>query len=318
MHDETVRGGSTSDQALTATLAARMHLFAGRLGTARTLAEGALASCLEIGQFAYYATSDWAASVVGLAATQQGDLRRIAELLEWAEAEGSPRLYQFEAQAVRTWMHAAAGELSNARASAVDAADQATATSLHAIALFALHDLARLGGAQTAADRLGSVPSEGDGSYALAVRAHVAALVAGDAASLAASADRFEAMGALLLAAEAAAQEAMVHTAAGRKGSAASARGRAGILAARCEGARTPALLALGGDPAVAGLTDRELEVVRLAASGLTNREIAGRLFVSVRTVTTHLYRSYAKLGVNHREHLALLDPDPRSAPNPT
>jgi DNA-binding CsgD family transcriptional regulator len=69
----------------------------------------------------------------------------------------------------------------------------------------------------------------------------------------------------------------------------------------------------------MAALTDRELEVVRLAASGLTNREIAGRLFVSVRTVTTHLYRSYAKLGVNHREHLAaLLDPDPRSAPNLT
>ena len=150
-----------------------------------------------------------------------------------------------------------------------------------------------------AADRLESVPSDGDGPYALAVRAHVAALVAGDAASLAASADRFEVMGAMLLAAEAAAQEATVHAAAGRKGSAATARGRATILMARCEGARTPALLALRGDPAMAALTDRELEVVRLAASGLTNRDIAGRLFVSVSTVTTHLYRSYAKLGVN-------------------
>jgi DNA-binding CsgD family transcriptional regulator len=214
-------------------------------------------------------------------------------------------------------MHAAAGELSAARASAVERAEQATAAGLHAIALFALHDLARLGGAQMAADRLESVPSEGDGPYALAVRAHVAALVAGDAASLVASADRFDAMGAVLLAAEAAAQEATIHTAAGRKGSAATARGRAAILMTRCEGARTPALLALSSDPAMAALTDRELEVVRLAASGLTNRDIAGRLFVSVRTVNAHLNRAYAKLGVNHREHLAaLLETGPRDAPN--
>ena len=69
----------------------------------------------------------------------------------------------------------------------------------------------------------------------------------------------------------------------------------------------------------MATLTDREREVVRLAASGLTNRDIAERLFVSVRTVTTHLYRSYSKLGVNDREHLAaLLDTDPRDEPAPT
>jgi DNA-binding CsgD family transcriptional regulator len=45
--------------------------------------------------------------------------------------------------------------------------------------------------------------------------------------------------------------------------------------------------------------------VVELAARGLTNREIGERLFVSVRTVNTHLYRSYAKLGVNDRSQLA-------------
>jgi DNA-binding CsgD family transcriptional regulator len=69
------------------------------------------------------------------------------------------------------------------------------------------------------------------------------------------------------------------------------------------------------GDPATATLTDRELEVVRLAASGLTNRDIATRLYVSVRTVTTHLHRSYAKLGVNRREHLAALLGTDRGAP---
>jgi DNA-binding NarL/FixJ family response regulator len=316
VHDETVRIGSTADKALAATVAARMDLFAGRLTTARTLAEGALASCLEIGQ---YAASSWPASVVGLAAAQQGDLSRSAELLEWAEVGWGARLMRYDAQAFRTWMHAAAGEMSAARAAAVDCAEQATAAGLHPIALGALHDLARLGGARVAADRLDSVPEEGAGPFAIAVRAHIAALVAGDAPALSAASNRFEAMGALLLAAEAAAQEAALHTAAGRKGSAATARGRATVLMSRCEGARTSALLDLTSDPAMATLTDREREVVRLAASGLTNRDIADRLFVSVRTVTTHLYRSYSKLGVNDREHLtALLDTGPKDEPTPT
>ncbi|MGH9234212.1 MAG: LuxR C-terminal-related transcriptional regulator [Acidimicrobiales bacterium] len=316
VHDETVRMGSIADQALAATVAARMDLLAGRLATARTLADGALASCLEIGQ---YAASSWPASVLGLAAAQQGDLSRIAELLEWAEVEWGARLMRFDAQAVRTWMHASAGEMSAARAAAVDCAEQATAAGLHAIALGALHDLARLGGAQMAADRLDSIPTEGDGPFAVAVRAYVAALVAGDAPALSASSNRFEAMGAMLFAAEAAAQGAALHTAASRKGSAATARGRATVLMAGCEGPRTPAVLDLTTDPAMATLTAREREVVRLAASGLTNRDIADRLFVSVRTVTTHLYRSYTKLGVNDRDHLAaLLDADPRDEPTLT
>jgi len=316
VHDEAVRIGSTADKALAATVAARMSLFAGRLTTARTLAEGALASCLEIGQ---YAASSWPASVLGLAAAQQGDVTRIAELLELGETELNPALMRFDAQSARMWMHAAAGEMSAARATAVDCAEQATAARLHAIAIGALHDLARLGGAQMAADRLECLPMEGAGPFVVAVRAHVDALVAGDALALSASSDQFEAMGSMLLAAEAAAQEAVVHTAAGRKGSAATARGRATVLMSRCEGARTPALLDLTTDPAMATLTDREREVVRLAASGLTNRDIAERLFVSVRTVTTHLYRSYSKLGVNDREHLAaLLDTGPNDEPIPT
>jgi non-specific serine/threonine protein kinase len=48
-------------------------------------------------------------------------------------------------------------------------------------------------------------------------------------------------------------------------------------------------------------LTDREVEVLRLIASGLTNAEAAERLFLSPRTVGTHLQRVYGKIGVSTR-----------------
>ena len=60
----------------------------------------------------------------------------------------------------------------------------------------------------------------------------------------------------------------------------------------------------MGGGDGAAALTPQELEVVQLAAGGLTNREIATRLFVSPRTVSTHLYRAFPKLGVSTRAAL--------------
>ena len=55
------------------------------------------------------------------------------------------------------------------------------------------------------------------------------------------------------------------------------------------------------------GLTPRELDVLRLVVAGRTNAEIAEALFVSRRTVTTHVSHLYAKLGVASRaEDIAL------------
>jgi DNA-binding CsgD family transcriptional regulator len=49
------------------------------------------------------------------------------------------------------------------------------------------------------------------------------------------------------------------------------------------------------------GITRREMEILALVAQGMSNREIAGRLFVSENTVKTHCSRAFDKLGARRR-----------------
>ncbi|MFZ1941596.1 MAG: LuxR C-terminal-related transcriptional regulator [Terracidiphilus sp.] len=49
------------------------------------------------------------------------------------------------------------------------------------------------------------------------------------------------------------------------------------------------------------GITRRELEILELVAQGMSNREIAGKLFVSENTVKTHCSRTFDKLGARRR-----------------
>jgi pimeloyl-ACP methyl ester carboxylesterase/DNA-binding CsgD family transcriptional regulator len=79
------------------------------------------------------------------------------------------------------------------------------------------------------------------------------------------------------------------------------------FLAETAEGAAIGALKQRRRRPSTGweSLTEAELDVVRLVAEGLTNRQIASRLYVSPRTVQTHVAHVFAKLGVSRRAEVA-------------
>ena len=74
---------------------------------------------------------------------------------------------------------------------------------------------------------------------------------------------------------------------------------RAGLELRATGGTRRPS-----SAPGAAALTSQELQIARLAASGLTNRQIAERLYLSPRTVGGHLYQIFPKLGITTRAAL--------------
>jgi HD-GYP domain-containing protein (c-di-GMP phosphodiesterase class II) len=84
------------------------------------------------------------------------------------------------------------------------------------------------------------------------------------------------------------------------------------VAAGRLDGAAVQAVLAASGSrtvvrpPLVGGLTERETEVLALVARGLSNKEIAVRLGITVRTVGSHVEHAYAKAQVSTRGAAAM------------
>ena len=241
------------------------------------------------------------ASVLGMA----GDAIRARQALVEMTAARHPLFVYLEPDVLLAgaWVAAAEGGVSEAVALARQAAEVAVSQHQLAVEVTALHTAVCFGD-RTVADRLAQLATQVDGPRAGAAAAHAAALATDDGPALHAASVQLEQIGALLLAADAAAQAAGVYTRQGRRGSAHTAAARAHHLAQAGEGARTPALADLA---APLPLTDREREIVTMAAGGLSNREIAQRLTVSVRTVENHLYRASTKLGTTDRAELATL-----------
>jgi DNA-binding NarL/FixJ family response regulator len=169
--------------------------------------------------------------------------------------------------------------------------------------MLALHDAARFGD-QAGLQRLADVAEDIGGRLAQIHAAYAAAMLASDATKVYCAAEQFEAIGALLSAADAAAQSAALFKAAGDRRRALEAAAAADRLAAACGGVKTPAL-AEASQPLP--LSTREREIANFVAQGLSNRDISDRLVVSTRTVEGHIYRACIKLDVSDREGLALV-----------
>lgn len=240
-------------------------------------------------------------TLLATALGQAGLAEQAAPLLAGIAAGQHPayRLLAPDDLLAQAWGAAAEGATTEALAHAVAAAALAREVGEPAYEVLAWQTAVQLGEATAGLARLSALAK-------LAPRAavacdHARALADGDGDALLVAADAWAGHGDLVAAGDAAAQAADRYRREGRQGSALTAAALAAKLAAR-SGARTPAL-ALAARPLP--LTAREREIAALAARGLSNKEIAERLTVSVRTVEGHLYRAGHKLGVSERTAMA-------------
>jgi DNA-binding CsgD family transcriptional regulator len=232
---------------------------------------------------------------------QAGHTAPAADLLAGILSERHPayRLLEPDDLLARSWVSAAEGSTTEALGHAVAAAQFACERGAPAYEVLAWQTAVQFGGATAALPRLDDLA--GLGPRAQLALTYAQACADDDAETLLETAEAWIRLGDLVAAGDAAAQAADAHRRRGRQGSALSATALAQRLAGR-SGARTPAL-AIAARPLP--LTAREREIVALAARGLSNKDIAERLTVSVRTIEGHLYRAGLKLGVSERTALA-------------
>ena len=306
-HGQALAEGSVEAQAAFAALSAAPCGDRGRVETAATRAREALAVHQRLGLLVH-ARHDHA--VGALAAGVAGHADDAADHLAALDDLDVPPLLRDEVDVLQAqaWAAAAAGDLPAAGERLLRAADLGDRIGDRVGEAAALHGLARLGRADEVNGRLAEVAAHIDGDLAPARAAHAAALARADAGALDKVSLVFEALGADLLAAEAAADAAVARRRDGDVREAAGAARRAGLLAERGEQPATPALHAV---EARARLTPAERETAGLAAGGRSNKEIAAHLVLSTRTVENRLQRVYEKLGISGRADLAArLAPD--------
>jgi DNA-binding CsgD family transcriptional regulator len=229
-----------------------------------------------------------------------GEAERV--LTDAAEHSGpSMALHEPQRLIARSWYAAVKGMERNAVELARAAADNAHRSGQYALEAEALHHATRFGDRTTAA-RLAELAGIVHGNLAALYARHAAAVAAADAAALDAVSAEFERAGLLLSAADAAAQAAPLYDAAGDRRRTSESGATALRLAEACGGATTPAIRTAARP---LPLTPREREIAELVSAGLSNREVAEQLTLSVRTVEGHVYRACFKLDVADRDELA-------------
>jgi DNA-binding CsgD family transcriptional regulator len=278
-----------------------LHLEQGRVKSAFRRAGESHALFRQLGR-TLLARLGYIAAAQALA--MAGCASKAAETLAALDALGLPAvlLDQTDLLQARAWTAAAGGDLPTARSQLEAAANLGEEVGDLIGAASALHGLARLGRTRDVADRLAALAGDIDGALVTARAAHARALVARSSTELEKVSHDFEELGALLYAAEASAEAAVILRQGGKARKGAAAERKASRLLARCEGAATPPVQAI---MARVRLTPGELDAALQAAAGRSNRQIAADMHLSVRTVENHLQRVYEKLGVAGRHELA-------------
>jgi DNA-binding CsgD family transcriptional regulator/tetratricopeptide (TPR) repeat protein len=285
-------------------------LFAGHVRTAGDRLREAIAICRTADP---HYTLVPALMALAQTAALGGDLKSAQDAISQAEGLPGARLAPMRGWMAlsRAWMTAGAGELAAARTLAAEAAEICREAGHFGLEAMALQDVARFGDPVSVSSRLQEIAADSDGLLLPTRARHVSALRSHDGVILGQVAETLAAMGATLLAAEAAMQAAVAHRESGKMASLRTWQLRARELLNACEGARPPALPHLDL-PEV--LTSREREVAGLAARGLTSPEISKRLTISVRTVENHLQQVFSKLEVRSRQELASVFSSPGSS----
>jgi DNA-binding CsgD family transcriptional regulator len=246
----------------------------------------------------------WAHTGVAQGHLLLGECGPAADALARADAAGDSPIASSWAtrERARAWLDAGLGDLAAARARLHEVVTVVQRDCLRTFESALLNDLVRFGRADEAVDRLGQLVQMVDGPLVRAHHSHAVAVATGDPDALCTVIDGYEALDVLHFAAEAAAELAELHQQRGDSRLAAAAMVRCGELSTRAGGLRTPPLARGTG---VEPLTSREREVALLAAAGRSSRDIADRLYLSTRTVESHLARVYRKLGITTRSELA-------------
>ena len=298
---EAVKEGSAEEQGFLAEALAMTALASGRMETAaRWAAEGAGV----FRQMGWAMMERMGLMVLAFARAQQGAAQEARTVLADLDALGVPAtdIYGPTLLQARAWIEVAEGNADLAIEVLRKAVNMARWSGARVLECAALHDLARLGRAVEVNDELRETAAKVEGPLAPLRSAHAEALASANPPELDQVSKDFEAWGAMLLAAEASADAAVVWRRTGEKRMPTAAQLRSATLASLCEGAKTPALST--SVPVRASLTARELEISRLAASGLSSHDIAERLCLSTRTVDNKLFSAYEKLGVKGRRDL--------------
>ncbi|MGZ8815602.1 MAG: LuxR C-terminal-related transcriptional regulator [Mycobacterium sp.] len=198
------------------------------------------------------------------------------------------------------WSLAANGCVNEATATVQSAAASARDRNQPTHELACLQVAAQWGDV-TDAVRARELADELDLTLAKAVARHTESLDANDGEGLLLASADYQKIGDRAAAADVAAQAAVAFTADQQRKRGLYAAAVAKELSDACGGLCTPALRSPASQP----LTGRQREIVELVLAGLTNRQIADRLVMSVRSVEGHVYRACQRVGASSREELA-------------